>query len=236
MFPESERVSVKTTSPTRPLPPSSSRPAVTTERLIIRALVPEDAQAFHVLRTQAEVMANSAIGRVDKDLEETRSRLAAFVPPNDENTFHFAICLKETGEMIGVGGCHNLSSVFGWPELGYMLREELWGQGLATEFVRAWLNMWCELPRTVVQFDVHQKSAHSEHGGDEKTAEAVIAYTTAYNVGSQKVLEKSGFQHFLTWSVPDRRNPAVEVDLYGYRYFPNYHAAGKEMGDNVEAA
>jgi RimJ/RimL family protein N-acetyltransferase len=181
-------------------------------------------------------MANTPQGLIDKDLEVTRSRLAFFLPPNDEKTFQFAICLKKTGDMIGVGGCHSLNSVFGWPAIGYMLRKEYWGQGLATEFVRAWLGMWCELPRAEAEVEVYRDSMFSEHEGDGKTVEIMTSFTTADNVASQRVLEKSGFQHFLTWREPDLRNPDVEIALEGYRYFPNYHAAGKEKGDVVEAA
>ncbi len=59
---KAEWVSVKTTLPVRPLPSSSNRPAVTTDRLVVRALVAEDLQGFHLLRTQPEVMANNPRG------------------------------------------------------------------------------------------------------------------------------------------------------------------------------
>jgi hypothetical protein len=68
------RVSIKTL-PAHPLSPNSSRPVVKTNRLIIRALVPEDLQSFHVLRTQPEIMANNPQGRIEKDLEETKPKL-----------------------------------------------------------------------------------------------------------------------------------------------------------------
>lgn len=236
MTSKSEWLPVKTTLPNSPLPPNSSRPAVTTDRLIIRALVPDDVHSWHVLRTQPEVMANTPQGRIDKDLDETRSRLAHYLPPNDEKTFEFAICLKESGEMIGVGGCHSLSSSFGWPAIGYMLRKECWGNGLATEFVRAWLSMWCGLPRIEAEFDADPNSTRSDHGGGERTAETVTAFTTANNIASQKVLEKSGFEHFLTWREPDLRNPDDEIVLRGYRYYPASHAAGKGRRDIVDAA
>ncbi|KAH8912269.1 acyl-CoA N-acyltransferase [Coniochaeta sp. PMI_546] len=236
MTSKAEWVSIQTTLPTRPLPLNSSRPAFTTERLVIRALGVEDVQALHVLRTQPEVMANTPQGRIDKDVGETRSKLAHYLPPNDEKTYEFAICLKETDEVIGLGGCHSLSSMFGWPEIGYMLRREFWGQGLATEFLRTWLDMWYALPRTEEQVDVHPKSTFSEHGGDTLLVESVIAFTTADNVASQKVLQKSGFQHFLTWIEPDLRNPDVDIALQGYKYFPNSHkVVGKEKVVPVKA-
>ncbi|KAL7784322.1 acetyltransferase domain-containing protein [Trichoderma ceciliae] len=211
----------KTTLPDRPLPLNSNRPPVTTDRLIIRVLVPEDVHSLHILRTQPEVMANNPQGRVDRDLEETRPKLKPFLPPNDEMTYNFAICLKETGEMIGIGGCHKLFSIFGWPAIGYMFRKEFWGQGLATEFVQAWLDMWCKLPRAEAEFEVDQRSLRDGDGAE--ALEQVTAFTVLDNVGSQRVLEKSGFERFLTWEEPDLRNPDVKVTLLGYRYFPSRH-------------
>ncbi|RFU82162.1 acyl- n-acyltransferase [Trichoderma arundinaceum] len=209
---------VKTAVPVRPLPLNSSRPPVTTDRLIIRALVPEDVHELHILRTQPEVMANNPQGRIDRDLEETRPKLNPFLPPNDEATYNFAICLKETGEMIGIGGCHMFKSMFGWPAIGYMFRKEFWGQGLATEFVKGWLDMWCKLPREAAELEVDSRTLQD---GDEETPEQVIAFTLLDNLGSQRVLEKSGFERFVAWEEADLRNPAVQVTLLGYRYFPN---------------
>lgn len=213
-------VSVKTTFPSRPLPPNSSRPVVTTDRLIIRALVPEDLQSLHILRTQPEIMANNPQGRVDKDLQETQPKLDPFLPPNDGATFNFAICLKETSEMIGTGGCYRLSSKFGWPVIGYMLRKEFWGQGLVTEFLKAWLDMWCKLPRAETELDVDPCTLTD---GDGPVLEQVTTWTVSDNFASQRVLEKCGFEHFFTWTEPDLRNPDVEVDLLGFRYFPAKH-------------
>ncbi|KAM0257751.1 hypothetical protein ACHAQJ_004202 [Trichoderma viride] len=209
---------IKTTLPGRPLPPNSSRAPVITDRLVIQALAPEDAQSLHILRTQPQVMANSPQGRVDRDLEETRPKLNSFLPPHDQTTYNFAICLKETGEMIGIGGCHNLFSIFGWPAIGYMIREEFWGQGLATEFVQAWLEMWCRLPRAEAEFEVDQRTLRD---GDEEILEQVTAFTVSDNIGSQRVLEKSGFERFLSWEEADLRNPDVQVTLMGYRYLPS---------------
>ncbi|KAJ9161876.1 Acyl-CoA N-acyltransferase [Coniochaeta hoffmannii] len=210
--------SIKTTLPVRPLPPNSSRPHVTTGRLLIRPLAADDVQALHVLRTQPEVMANSSQIRADRDLDETYQRLAPFLPPNDEKTFHCAICLRETGEMIGIGGCHSLSSGFGWPVLGYMIRREYWGRGLVTEFVGAWLGMWCALPREETEVVASPDSLLGDDRGDGRAGEVLVALTTSENVASQKVLEKSGFEHFMVWKEPDLRDPKVDIELRGYRY------------------
>lgn len=75
-----------------------------------------------------------------------------FLSPGDEATFYFAICLRHNSndrdaggrdggrleeKIIGVGGCHRRTSMFGWPVVGYMIRREYWGMGLATKFLVA---------------------------------------------------------------------------------------------------
>ncbi|SPO03643.1 uncharacterized protein DNG_06326 [Cephalotrichum gorgonifer] len=210
-------VSVKTTLPVRPLPPNSSRPPAITDRLIIRALVPDDVHSLHVLRTQPEVMVNTAVGEIDKDLQETQAKLDLSLAPNDRKTFNVAICLKETGELIGIGGCLSVSSMFGWPEIGYMLRREFWGQGLMTEFLHAWLDMWSKLPREETEFKVDPRTLP---GGDGPVQEQVTALTVADNFGSQRVLAKGGFEYSFTWSEPDTRNPTEDIELRLFRYFP----------------
>jgi RimJ/RimL family protein N-acetyltransferase len=208
---------VKTTLPERPLPPNATRSPVTTNRLLIRALVPEDVHSLHILRTQPEVMVNTGQGRPDKGPEETQKSLNNFLPPKDETTFNCAICLKETGELIGIGGCHQIVSTFGWPALGYMIRKEFWGQGLTTEFVNAWLEMWCNLPRAEAEIEVDQRTLLPDEG-DESSPEQVAALTLSTNFASQRILEKAGFERFVTWEEADLRDPAVQVTLIGYRY------------------
>lgn len=211
---------IKTALPERPLPLNASRSPVTTERLLIRALIPEDARSLHILRTQPEVMANSPQGRPDKDLEETQQRLSPFLPPNEEATYNCAICLKDTGELIGIGGCHKLRSMFGWPAIGYMIRNEFWGQGLATEFVKAWLAMWCELPRAEAELEIDHRTLlpGEDEESEESSPEQVTAFTLLDNVGSQRVLEKAGFERFLAWEETDLRDSDLQVTLIGYRY------------------
>lgn len=165
-----EWTTVATTFPK--LPPSSARAHATTARLLIRPLAADDLDAIHALRTQPEVMAWSAAGRIDRDRDETAAVLARFMPPHDTGTFNCAICLRATGELVGFGGVHKLNSSssssssgedggeagYGWPELGYMFRREHWGGGLATEFVRAFLGLWEDLRREPAEMRVSAKS------------------------------------------------------------------------------
>lgn len=226
-------VTVRTTIPT--LPPSPSRPQVTTPRLLLRALAPSDLDAVHELRSQPEVMRWSSAGRADADKERTAARLALSLPPNDANTFNCAICLRETGELVGMGGVHTLERVagvqigFGWPEVGYLLRREYWGQGMATEFLGAFLEMWEGLPREVVERRVDVRSLVGGMVGDEGelVAEQLVAVTSGLNGGSLRVLEKSGFERFLVFEEVDFHDAEKMAELVAFRYLPRNGTVGR---------
>lgn len=123
LFPASdEAVVITAILPTHPFPPAPARAHVSTERLLIRPFVADDIGAMHVLRTQPEVMINTAVGKIDPDVATTQSRLDLFLPPNDVKQVNCALCLRETGGLIGMGGSHNFQGGSGWPELGYVSR------------------------------------------------------------------------------------------------------------------
>lgn len=226
-------VTVRTTIPT--LPPSSSRPQVTTPRLVLRALAPSDLDAVHALRSQPEVMWWASTGCVDADRGRTAARLAESLPPNDAATFDCAICLRETGALVGVGGVHQLEpavgvkSGFGWPEVGYALRRECWGQGMATEFLGAFLEMWEGLPREVVERRVDVRSLTGGMVDDEGglVAEQLVAVTSGLNGGSLGVLKKCGFERFLVYEVVDMHDAEKMVELVALRYLPRSSTVGR---------
>ncbi|KAJ5834795.1 Acyl-CoA N-acyltransferase [Penicillium robsamsonii] len=199
MATEGEFVNVRAFLPTVPLPANSERPAITTDRLLLRALQPADLEALHVLRTQEEVMKWTSARCIDESIEKTKSKLDPFLPPNDLITANFAICLKETGELIGIGGCHLYPGTHGWPEAGYMLRTEAWGKGFATEFLTAWLRFWSELPRSEREVRVDKEMVIGEGVVDGH----LIAITEAGNSGSQNVLMKCGFERFREFTEVD---------------------------------
>ncbi|KAL5362743.1 GNAT domain-containing protein [Aspergillus floccosus] len=227
--PSKDSIKVKSTLPTLPLPPNSERAILTTDRLLIRPLEPTDLDAIHVLRTQPEVMQWTSTGRIDQSLEETQQKLALFLAPNDASTFNCAICARPSGELIGLGGVHLYSGAHGWPELGYMLRREFWGQGLASEFVRAWLDAWAALPREErvvgVQRATVPEAADGDGDGDEDGAagavrERLVAVIEASNVASQKVLLKAGFSRMWEFTEVDNADPSGVVRLVAFCYFP----------------
>ncbi|CAG8925954.1 unnamed protein product [Penicillium salamii] len=207
-------VTVRASLPALPLPPNSERPEITTNRLLLRPLQPNDLDALHVLRTQPDVMKWTRAGCIDESIEKTKSKLDPFLPPNDLETANCAICLKDTGELIGIGGCHLYPGSHGWPEIGYLLRQETWGQGFGTEFLSAWLRFWSELPRLEREVRVEKEMVIGEGNVDEH----LIAITEASNTASQKVLLKSGFQRFREFTEVD---DTKTVDLVAFRFLPS---------------
>lgn len=212
-----EFVTAKTSLPTSPLPTNDARSILTTNRLLLRPLAANDLEAMYVLRTQEDVMKWTSAGCIDLKIETTRDKLNNFLPPNDTKTFNWAICLKETGEFIGMGGCHLFPAEHGWPEVGYMLRQEFWGQGLASEFLNAWLRAWKELPRSERESNVAKEMVNSE----ELVREHLIAITEEANSGSQRVLLKAGFEKFREFDEEDVSKPNGILKLIAFRYFPS---------------
>ncbi|KAK3341223.1 acyl-CoA N-acyltransferase [Lasiosphaeria hispida] len=221
-------VLVKSTLPRRPLfgADTEPRPVVVTERLIIRPFSADDLAGLHVLRTQPEVMVWTMVGSIDPDLATTEAKLKAWLPGaatgGVSESFNNAIIWKETGELIGTGGSHNLRSSFGWPELGYIFKREFWGKGVATEFVRAFLGIWEALPRVEAEVKVDARSLAGAELGGGKVREQLIAMVAEENHGSQGVLRKSGFELIVAWKDADSRFPdgSVQIALPTFRYFP----------------
>ena len=103
-----KEVSVRTTIPF-PLPPitSPTRPSSKSGR--------------RVFLRQPRVK-HSTKGRVDRDLEETHSKLETFLPPNDNLTFNLMTFNKETGDLICTGGICKTSHWFGCPGTCFSLK------------------------------------------------------------------------------------------------------------------
>lgn len=201
-------VRIRTTLPTIPLPPHASRLPVVTERLILRPLMLDDLKPLHVLRSEPEIMKWSVSGRVDTTLEETRSSLVQNLPPHDVDNFNFSICLRSTGQWIGIGGCKKPGGELGWPEIGYMLQKDFWGSGYATEFLRGFLSAWWSLPRSECDLSVDRGTLRGAAGlqDGDIVEEIITAVTAADNHPSQKLLGKCGFEMLKEWKEKDERS------------------------------
>ncbi|KAH6608983.1 acyl- n-acyltransferase [Trichoderma cornu-damae] len=212
--PPLEWVTVKTTLP-KPYPLMSAREPIQTDRLILRPYAATDVHDFRLLRLQPEVMKWTSQGKPDTDLEQTQKVLADRLPGTDgESAFEFAICWAETGEMIGTGGSHMRVGELGWPVIGYMIRSEFWGKGLATELMTAFLRAYWALPREEVEVRVERSTV--EGSEDEPQPEHITAITLDNNGPSQNVLGKLGFKLVRKFNEEDPHSPGANELLYGY--------------------
>jgi RimJ/RimL family protein N-acetyltransferase len=166
----------------------------------------EDAEEFHKLRTQPEVMIKTSVGKVDIDLEATRTWINRFIAPNDETTWVFAIEeLANPGAIIGTVGSHLAEP----PTIGYMLRSEAWGKGYATEALKGCLQEYWKLPRKEIELQSSMFENKLINGASAPAKEVLLAEIELENVASVKVIEKCGFIATGSYEdVEDWRGPA----------------------------
>lgn len=147
-----------------------------TQRLSLTPLSEHDWTLFHSLHVDERVI---ALCFDEPSLNDIQLRFQARIQPWGKNSLHW-LCLvitdRASGEKVGLTGFCVQDEV---AEVGYMLLPEFQGQGYATESLRCLLD-W----------------AKHTHG-----IEKFSATVTKGNLGSERVLEKSGFA--LTKIIPD---------------------------------
>ncbi|KAJ6443066.1 GCN5-related N-acetyltransferase (GNAT) domain-containingprotein [Purpureocillium lavendulum] len=219
-----EWVTVKTTLPAVPYPLLDGRPDIRTARLVLRRTLESDLAGWHALRLQPEVMQWTSQGHPDRDVEWSRERLQGRLAPEGDAKYEFIICLADTGEMIGTGGCHMVVGELGWPVIGYMLRKEFWGRGYATELVNGFLEAWWALPRAEVELKVEKSTVGTTAAAADADAddalplveERIVAVTLDSNDASQNVLRKCKLDLVKVWEEDDLRDPTQRAVLYGF--------------------
>lgn len=107
---------------------------IETERLLLRPLVPDDAEAAFKWCGDEDVnkyMIYPLYHNADDVREWIKSR-----DISDPNSYDLGIVLKETNELIGSGGLTYHKERDAW-EVGYNLRKGMWGKGIAVEAMEA---------------------------------------------------------------------------------------------------
>ncbi len=108
---------------------------LTTRRLILRNLEDTDAESFYAYRCLPEVCRFQSFRPVG--MGDAHAFIASLAPhPGVEGTwFQFAVCLKESGALIGDAGVHFIDHISA--EIGFTLDPRFQGQGYAHEAVEA---------------------------------------------------------------------------------------------------
>jgi [ribosomal protein S5]-alanine N-acetyltransferase len=147
-------------------------PDLTTERLLLRQMTINDAEAVFHIRSNHDVMKY-----IDRPIAESIEDAVNWINQvNDamlnEDGVPWAICLKEDpGSLIGSIGFWRMQKQHYRAEIGYILDPAFHGKGFITEAINI-----------TVEFGFTKMNLHS--------IEAVI---DPHNKASAKVLEKTGF-------------------------------------------
>ena len=156
----------------------------------------------------------SAQGVPDKDEEQTRKVLDKQLSSTNPV---FVITLRDTGEVLGCGGCSMRKGCTGWPEVGYTLKKQVWGKGYATEFLEGFLGFWWGLERELVGgLEVDTKTVFRGQQEGETVEECVAALALAEHKASRRVMEKCGMKLVKTWEEKDLRDPTKMAELCVY--------------------
>jgi [ribosomal protein S5]-alanine N-acetyltransferase len=163
-------------------------PTLTTDRLVLRPLTPDDAADLFLVFGDDDVM-RYWVSHPHPSVERTREEIERITAPAKAR--QWAICLKEDGRAAGVIGFLGNEGV---PGIGYILRRDLWRRGFGTEALQA-----------VVA-----------HGFDVLGYERAELWIHEDNIASQKLAHKTGFaprgQFHMKW--PQFSDPHVMI-VYG---------------------
>ncbi len=141
--------------------------AIASERLVLRALCPADADKVAGLANNKKIAEMTSSIPHPYGLQDALDWIAASTAKTEGQSF--AVC-KKGGELVGVCGYHITGA--GTPEIGYWIGEPHWDNGFATEAVRAMID------------HLFTSTGH----------ETLTAGCRVSNDASRHVLDKCGFQ------------------------------------------
>jgi RimJ/RimL family protein N-acetyltransferase len=162
-------------------------PALPTSRLHLRSARPGDAAALHDIFRRPEAMRYWS-SPPHRDMAQTREWLGKMmaIAPGDGEDF----VVEDAGRVIGKAG------IYRFPEIGFILHPDCWGQGLAREAVSA------VIART---FTVH-------------ALPRIIADVDPRNAASLGLLASLGFREFArrkrSWLVGDEWCDSIDLELF----------------------
>lgn len=146
-------------------------PVLTTERLVLRKILPSDDQPIYLQRSNEIV--NKYIARVPAaNVNEAQAWIARINKSIDEGiNINWAITLKDSGTFIGLICLWNFSDDRAVAEAGYELTPSYHGKGYMNEALQCIL----------------------DYGFSTLNLSAVKAYTHRENANSLHLLKKNGF-------------------------------------------
>ena len=161
----------------------SKYPTIETERLLLRPVTLDDAEAMFEYASDRENTRYTF--PTNQSLEETKNNIAQFYLANPLG--RWGIELKNNGKFIGTIDLHKIDTVLKKAAIGYIINKKYWNQGLTTEANRAVIEL-----------------AFEKIGMNKLTA-----LPDKDNPASGKVMEKSGmrFSHEEPYARMDNKEP-----------------------------
>ena len=137
--------------------------------ILIREFIPEEQQSFIALFEDEEVARYIPLRSAVQYQELFKESIADY---ENGPLGRWGIFDAQTGDFIGMCLARNFKYISGQVEIGYVLAKKYWGKGIASEVSKV-LVAYC--------------FKHTD-------TSQVVAVTDLENIGSQKVLEKTGLK------------------------------------------
>ena len=167
-------------------------PIVETERLLLRPVTLDDAEAMFEYASDRENTRYTF--PTNQSLEETKNNIAQFYLANPLG--RWGIELKSNGKFIGTIDLHKIDPALKKAAIGYIINKKYWNQGLTTEANRAVIELAFE--------KIGMNKLTALHDKD--------------NPASGKVMEKSGmcFSHAEPYACMDQHEEGRIVTRVHY--------------------
>jgi ribosomal-protein-alanine N-acetyltransferase len=144
---------------------------LTTERLILRKLTPQDFNYIFEHYSKEEIINQLGLTTNEEFLKE-QEKVKGGYTTYDRTIIQFKLVLKETNEVIGSCGFHNWYSIHSRAELGYALtKEEFKQKGYMSEAVKTIIN----------------------YGFNTMNLNRIEAFVGPTNIASLSIVNKLGF-------------------------------------------
>ncbi len=119
----------------------SSLPTLNTERLVLKRIVPENAEDMYEYASRQDVT-RFLLWSPHVNLRETKGYIEYLQREYRKGNYaDWGITLRDSGKFVGTIGFANLDLTNNWGELGYVLNPEYHGRGIMTEALGAVLEL-----------------------------------------------------------------------------------------------
>lgn len=179
---------------------------IETPRLILRRITETDIPAAFEYWCQDKDVTKYVMWSVHKDIDVTKKLFLSWIKEyEDDTTYNWIVCLKDTGEQLGTINIVNKKLLeFGTAEIGYCFKKNSWGKGYGTESLKAVIKYLFE----------------------KCQMETIYAEYMSNNIASGKVMEKSGmtYEGTLKSRLLDKdgiRNDLISYSITKEEYFKN---------------